>query len=285
MNTLTSINNDYQSYQAIINFYHAHKDKYFEDIPLNIERFFAANMSAALGAVLDLLIANINDIHFQRISYQIEQILLKNNFLGYYGGKYGIDTYHTTIKFQKLKPSDGKFFKQYIVNELIGRNELPHMSEALKEKIAEGIYEIFVNAQIHSGTDYIYTCGQFFPNKNNIEFTIADTGIGFREKVNQRFGSLLAGKDAILWAVKDRHTTKTNISGGIGLALLKEFIHINKGKLQIISDNGFYQYSSVSEFSRSFDKQFPGTIVNLQFCTNDTNNYSLQTEIDNNDIF
>ncbi|MDR4507873.1 MAG: hypothetical protein MRJ65_06500 [Candidatus Brocadiaceae bacterium] len=45
------------------------------------------------------------------------------------------------------------------------------------KKITESIYEIFVNAQIHSETDFIYTCGQFFPNKHMIEFTIKDTGI------------------------------------------------------------------------------------------------------------
>lgn len=160
------------------------------------------------------------------------------------------------------------------------------MSDGVKEKMVEAIYEIFVNAQIHSGTDFIYTCGQFFPNKNKIEFTIVDTGIGFKEKINQRFNSNLSAVQAIKWAVQDKKTTKEGISGGIGLAILKEIIENNKGKMQIVSNEGFYQYDCEGEVSKEFRGQFPGTIVNLQFITNDINNYFLKSEtIDINDIF
>jgi Histidine kinase-, DNA gyrase B-, and HSP90-like ATPase. len=219
------------------------------------------------------------------MSPQIEDILLKNDFLSYYGKDRRLDKNHTTIKYQKLKPTDGKYFANYVIIELIGRNELPDMSYAVKEKIVEAIYEIFVNAQIHSKTNFIYTCGQFFPNNNKIEFTIADTGIGFKEKVNDRFNTKLSALQAIEWAVKDKQTTKVGISGGIGLSLLKEFIEKNKGKMQIISDNGFYQFDHSGVISKEFDGAFPGTIVNLQFCTDDSSNYSLKSEISINDIF
>ena len=147
------------------------------------------------------------------------------------------------------------------------------------------IYEIFVNAQIHSASPFIYTCGQFFPNKNKIEFTIVDTGIGFKEKINQRFNSNLSAIQAIKWAVQDKMTTKIGVSGGIGLAVLKEFIELNKGKMQIVSSDGFYQFDSEGELDNQFSGQFPGTIVNLQFKTDDKHNYSLKNEIDINDIF
>src|SRR5699024_955206 len=109
----------------------------------------------------------------------------------------------------------------------------------------------------------------FFPTKNKIEFTIVDTGVGFKEKVNQRFGSNLSAAKAIEWAVQDKNTTKEHISGGIGLAVLKEFIEKNEGKMQIVSNDGFYEYGSNGVETRSFNSGFPGTIVNLQFCTND----------------
>jgi len=285
MKVLSSINNTYESYQKLISFYNANKDKLFDDIHIELRQWFSANMSAALGAVLDLLAGHINDIYFDYIAPDTEKVLLKNEFLSYYGKQRIFDTNHTTIKYQKLKPSDGKYFKKYVIEELIGRNELPNMSVALKEKMVEAIYEIFVNAQIHSETDFIYTCGQFFPTKNKIEFTIVDTGVGFKEKVNQRFGVNLSAEKAIEWAVKDRNTTKENISGGIGLAVLREFIGMNKGKMQIVSNDGFYEYDRNGIKTNSFTGTFPGTIVNLQFCTNDFNNYSLKDEIDIDDIF
>lgn len=287
MTKLATVNDTFDSYQGLITFFESNKDNIFSNIHLEITSFFSANMSAVLGAILDKFTNNLNDIHFDYLSPQIESILLKNDFLTYYGKQRAIDVNKTTIKFQKLKPTDGKYFKSYVIEELIDGHitDLPKMSQGVKEKMVEAIYEIFVNAQIHSETDFIYTCGQFFPNMNKIEFTIVDTGIGFKEKINQRFNSNLSSIQAIEWAVKDRMTTKQKISGGIGLALLKEFVKMNKGKMQIISNEGFYQYDSMGEKSREFIGEFPGTIVNLQFRTDDKSNYLLKSEIDINDIF
>ncbi|MCH7397874.1 ATP-binding protein [Belliella sp. DSM 107340] len=287
MSKLISINNTFESYQSLITLYENYKAELFSDIHVEIHQFFAANISAALGAVLDKFNSNLNDIHFDYISPQIETILSKNDFLTYYGKQRAVDVNNTTIKFQKLKPTDGKYFKSYVINELIEghTSDLPRMSAGVKEKIVEAIYEIFVNAQIHSESKFIYTCGQFYPNKNTIEFTIVDTGIGFKEKINRRFGSNLSATQAINWAIQDRRTTKVDISGGIGLAVLKEFISMNKGKMQIVSSDGFYQFGCDGELLRKFEGEFPGTIVNLQFRTNDKINYSLKSEIDINDIF
>jgi len=287
MNRLITINNTFESFQSLIQLYETHKDELFGDIHLEIRHFFAANMSAALGAVLDKFTTNLNDIHFDYLSPQIETILLKNDFLTYFGKQRAVDRHNTTIKFQKLKPTDGKYFKNYVIEELIEGHttDLPQMSKGVKEKIVEAIYEIFVNAQIHSETEFIYTCGQFFPTKNKIEFTIVDTGIGFKEKVNRRFGSNLRATQAIKWAVEEKKTTKEGISGGLGLALLREFVNVNKGKMQIVSNEGFYQFDSHGETLNEFQGEFPGTIVNLQFRTDDNNNYSLKSEIDINDIF
>lgn len=287
MNRLITINNTFESFQSLIQLYETHKDELFGDIHLEIRHFFAANMSAALGAVLDKFTANLNDIHFDYLSPQIETILLRNDFLTYFGKQRAVDVNNTTIKFLKLKPTDGKYFKNYVIEELIEGHitDLPQMSKGVKEKMVEAIYEIFVNAQIHSETEFIYTCGQFFPTKNKIEFTIVDTGIGFREKINRRFGSNLRATQAIKWAVKEKKTTKEGISGGLGLAVLREFVILNKGKMQIISNEGFYQFDSDGETLNEFQGEFPGTIVNLQFRTDDNNNYSLKSEIDINDIF
>lgn len=286
MNILKNINNTFESYQKLILFYEENKDKMFSDIDINIEKWFAANMSTALGAILDKFTSLLNNINFNHISPQIELILLKNDFLTYYGEKRAVDVNNTTIKFQKLKPRDGKYFKNYVIDELIEghMSDLPKMSEGVKEKIIEAIYEIFVNAQIHSETKFIYTCGQFYPNLNNIEFTIVDTGIGFRDRINNKFGRNLNSTQAIKWAVQDKMTTKI-VSGGIGLALLKEFISINNGKMQIVSNDGFYQFDETGETLKKFSGEFPGTIVNLQFRTDDNNNYELKNEIDINEIF
>jgi len=95
----------------------------------------------------------------------------------------------------------------------------------------------------------------------------------------------LSSIQAIEWATKDRNTTKIGVTGGIGLALLKEFIEKNGGKMQIISDDGFYQFGRQGEEMHFFNGSFPGTIVNLQFRTNDNSSYMLKSEFDANNIF
>lgn len=287
MSKLYAINNTFESYQSIINLYQENRENLFTVIPIELCGFFSANMSVALGAVLDLLSENFNTIKFDYIRGDVESILSKNDFLTFYGRKRAVDIHGTTIKYQKLKPTDGKFFKTYVIEELLNTHvtDLPKMSAGVKEKIVEAIYEIFVNAQIHSESSYIYTCGQFFPQKNKIEFTIVDIGIGFKEKINRRFNSNLSAIQSIKWAMKDKNTTKTEISGGIGLAILKEFIEKNRGKMQIVSSDGFYQFDNNGEISQQFIGSFPGTVVNLQFRTDDNGNYILKSELDTNDIF
>ncbi len=282
---IANIDSSFNSYQQLIDFYQHYKETSFQTINLTIAKFFAANMSAILGALLDKLQENLNLIKFVEINKSVERILQKNTFLTYFNFSTAIDNYQTAIPYFKLKPTDSKFFNNYIFKELLNSQKFSEMSRKLRNRVAEAIYEIFVNAQIHSESEYIYTCGQFYPNKEQIEFTIVDLGIGFKNKINERFKSNLTAVQAIKWAVKDRSTTKIGISGGIGLALLREFVDLNGGKIQIISNNGFYQYSKQGEETNFFDSDFPGTVVNLQFRMDDDNYYLLETEIDTNDIF
>ena len=55
MYQLSNINNTFESYQKLINFYQTNKDKQFEDIQISITNWFAANMCSAFGAILDIL--------------------------------------------------------------------------------------------------------------------------------------------------------------------------------------------------------------------------------------
>jgi hypothetical protein len=76
MNKLNSINNTFESYQQLIHFFQDNKDKVFDNVHVELRYFFAANMSAALGAVLDLFTKNFNDIYFDYMSPQIENRII-----------------------------------------------------------------------------------------------------------------------------------------------------------------------------------------------------------------
>jgi hypothetical protein len=94
----------------------------------------------------------------------------------------------------------------------------------------------------------------------------------------------------LLWTISRRscygNTTKTgNISGGLGLDIIFDFIKLNNGKIQIISSDGYWEYRKGSVDTAIFDNFFPGTIANIEFNLDDSNIYALKEEISLNDIF
>ncbi len=282
---LSNIHSDFDGYQNLINLYSMYKDNTWGIINVSLDVWLDANLCSALGGIMDLHKENMHDIRFHNIAPNIESILQKNEFLTYFSYPRIRDTYNTTIRYLKLSPRNGRYFFSYIKNELLERSELPDLSKILKENIAELIYEIFVNAQMHSETKHIYTCGQFFPKKKFIIFSVVDTGIGFRKKINDTFNKNLDSIQAVKWAFTDSHSTKKNISGGLGLALLEEFIRINKGEIEVVSDSAYYKISASGNQEKKFDGSFPGSMITMKFNTDDDSIYCLKNELNDNDVF
>ena len=52
-----------------------------------------------------------------------------------------------------------------------------------------------------------------------------------------------------------------------------------------MSDDGFYQLDSQNERTESFKEAFPGSIINMQFRTDDNSSYALSGEVKPDDIF
>lgn len=178
-------------------------------------------MSAPLGAILDLL--SIQNNITIKAENQIQKILQKNSFLSYYGYPVSWDNNRTTIKYIRFKRSESDAFAQYVNTQLLNRPELPQFTPRAKMTIAQVILEIFTNAVLHTETNYIYTCGQFFPNKHCIDFSIVDTGKGIKKTVNSVTRKNLNATDAIRWALVDGNTTKQGVQGWIWANHITEF--------------------------------------------------------------
>lgn len=282
MQKLENIHDDYTGYKKIIDFYYSNKDKYWENIDINLDGWFSGNVCSILGAVLYRLQENVNDIKL--IAGKPKNTLERNGFLSFYGYKSISDDYQTTIPYRRFSIKDERSFNDYVFKELLNKSFFPQMSKILKKKIAESIYEIFVNAVMHSQTEEIFTCGQYFRTKNTINFMITDLGIGIREVINNTFGKNLTAIQAIKWALVDGNTTKKGVSGGLGLAILLEFIKLNDGIIQIISNDGFFEYKSSGEITKTFENEFNGTAINISINANNNVAYSLNN-ISVDDIF
>lgn len=287
--SLPEIHHDQAGFEALIRLHAQTKDCLFDDIDIDMgaTTWFDADMCAAFGAILYRLGDNLNTVKLINIRPGVEGILSKNGFLSHYGREKIPDLWGTTIPYRRFDVKDDHYFADYIETELMHRSEMPVMSPGLLKKFRESIFEIFSNAVLHSRTEQgIFNCGQFFPARHQLDFSVTDLGIGIRQNVKENTGLDLAPEDAIAWATEGRNTTKRGqIPGGLGLKLLGEFIDLNGGRIQIVSDAGYWRREKDKTVAARLSQPFPGTVVSVEINTADTQSYALTSELSEADIF
>jgi len=249
------------------------------EVDMSSTAWFDANMSAPLGVIFTFLANDFNTVQPVAIRPPVETILTKNMFLVGYGYSQRSDSYGTVIPFRRFKPEDDRYFVAYLNKHLEGKG-IPQMSEGLGRKFKDSILEVFVNAAMHSETEHgIFACGQFFPTNHRLDFSVADAGIGFRRKIRKELNLALHSDQAIQWALQEGNTTRRgSVPGGLGLKLLREFVALNGGRIQIVSDRGYWECGANGETVKRMDNSFPGTVVNLEINTADTQSYCLSSE-------
>ncbi len=286
---LTDIRHNPTGFETLIGLYAKYASSKFTKIEVDMGHttWFDADMCAPFGAILYCLGAQGNRISLTQIRPDVERILTKNGFLTHYGRAALRDTYGTTIPYQRFDVKDDRYFAAYVENKFVRRMEMPKMSAALTKRFRESVFEIFSNAVLHSQTTLgIFSCGQFFPKRNTLDFSVADLGIGIRRNVKEHTGLVLSPDEAIDWATQGRNTTKRGpIPGGLGLKLLSDFVSKNGGRIQIVSDAGYWtlEKGKVDHFPLS--AEFPGTVVTVEINTADKQSYSLSSELTESDIF
>jgi len=274
-------------FASLAKIYQQVKPCQFETIQLDFQNttWFDANMLAMLGAIMES--AWKNDFHIVNLVNlrpEQEKIFKKTRF-SYFGGESLPDRYQTTVEYRKSKVSEIGSFEKYLEKKLLVHPGLPNMSALLRKKIKESILEIFNNAKMHGNCEFVFSCGQYYPRKGRLDFTIVDIGNTIHKNVRDYSGRNVSGKRAIEWAVSERTTTrKGNIPGGLGFAVIREFLCKNNGKMQIASADGYWYEKGRISNSEDLNVFFGGTAVNLEFNVNDQSSYCLTSEIEDTDI-
>ena len=286
---LPEIRHDYASFEILARLHAQTEELMFNEIEINMQstNWFDADMCAAFGAILYSLSDKLNKVNIIHIPKKVETILLKNGFLSHYGRAAIPDCWGTTIPYQRFDVEDDHFFANYIEDELIHRSEMPEMSVELLKKFRSSIFEIFSNAVSHSRSELgIFSCGQYFPNRNRLFFTVADLGVGIRQNIKEFNGQDFSSVEAIVWATEGNTTTRQgNLPGGLGLKILCEFIDLNRGCLQIISRSGYWMRREGNIETKRLNNPFPGTVVSVEINTVDRHTYGHPSELNIDDIF
>ena len=251
-------------------------------------KWIDANLLAAFGAILEANLKRVKIRYVKNsIQPQIEKLLAKNNFGEHFQLDKMVDSNDTIINYKVTNGDDIKEFAKYFKENVLLRSAMPSLSDGLKDKILENVLEIFGNAPMHGGCKNVFSCGQIFPQKSLIKFTIANTGHTIKENVVDYFAHELNKNsfptNSISWATAENHSTKKIVngkSGGLGLYYLKRFIRENKGSIKICSSDEFWQYNNNVETTEFLPYDFPGTIVTIEINTDDKNIYYLKQEVD-----
>jgi anti-anti-sigma regulatory factor len=123
----SQIKANFYGYQKLAEIYQQVKDAFVEEIIFDFSNtsFFDAHLAAVLGAILEKLNDNLNDIELVNFRSQQELILRKNDFLSHFGREKAQDTYGTTVQYKIYKPDEEKLFDQYVQAHLLSNPELP----------------------------------------------------------------------------------------------------------------------------------------------------------------
>ena len=161
------------------------------------------------------------------------------------------------------------------------------LSDKAREFLFTNIYEIFQNADEHSKEKCgVYGCGQWFPKRNELTFSIYDTGNGIVDTVkNFHKHSLhinISSENAILWALERGTSTEQlvgNVPRGVGLYNLIQFIDINHGDISIITNDIYLSRNSGKNKIYTLNHAIIGTMINFTIVADTSRKYRLTTEV------
>lgn len=230
--------------------------------------FIEGNLCAVLAAYIDLLSIK-GKVEFKNISYKIKRFFLENGFAKKIFNADNEIHGKNSIDFKEFERTFiDEEIGEYIYSQFLNNNGMPKMEKILQNRTKEGIFELFENARTHGKCNKIYTCGQYFPMRKKILFSVTNVGYTIPRNVMTKMPNF-SHEECIEWAMQLGNSTKQNIPGGAGLSFLEAFIKNLNGKIQIISGNGLFEkeYKNNKPITtlKSIENPFPGTIVNIKF--------------------
>jgi len=282
---IPTINDSIQDFKRLFEIWRQVKN--LDNVVFNFSQcnFLRPNALAFLGGVARVIQEHNGSIEFdwETLSNDwVKTTLCQNGFAQKFGHHAPGWNGHS-IPYREDTHRNPNSIMDYLEDYWIGKGWV-HVSERLKDAIVGNVWEIYNNAFEHGESSIgIFSCGQHFRHHNELTLAVIDFGIGIPNKVKQFFrdfpqADLITSAGYLSWAFDDGNTTKIDEPGGLGLNLLREFIQLNNGKLEIYSNDGYAIIGKDGAHFYNNDISFEGTIAYITLRCNETH-YCFKDEV------
>lgn len=244
-----------------------------DDVRFDFSRckFLRPNAVAFLGGVARLAQLRQHTVEFDwsTISAPILANLCQSGFAQNFGHTSSGWVGHS-IPYREDRLSDAASVSDYLGEQWIGRGWV-HVSEDLRNAIVGNVWEIYANSFEHSGSPVgVFSCGQHFDAIDELVLSVVDFGSGIPNKVRSYLSSDprskgLRSSACMGWAFQRGNTTsQLGVARGLGLDLLKEFVRVNDGSLEVYSNEGYAIVDRAGERYQDLSAGFNGTAVQIR---------------------
>ena len=250
--------------------------------------FLRPNAVAFLGGLAKTIELRFDTVEFDWNSCTNGAVMMnlsQNGFAGLFGHRSNAWE-GESIPYKEHDNLDMNSIMDYLTYSWLDRGWI-NVSHGLRNSIAGTMWEIYNNAFEHSGSNIgVFSCGQHFPNKNELILSVIDFGQGIAAVVRKFMGQYsdedrvnqLTGINCIKWAFESGNSTcKGKVSRGLGLEILKNFIQVNQGKLEVYSNEGYVIIDESGERYENRTVAFEGTAVHVTLRCNE-NLYKFRDE-------
>lgn len=283
-----TINDDPPDFDRLFRLWNQVNDDYLE-VEFNFSscRFLRQNAVAFLGGLARLVEYRGGKVTFDWNTLQddIHTNLRQNGFIGCFTVGRGPWT-GNSIPYNEFQERRKDSITSYLKAKWLGRGWVS-VSQALRDAIVGTLWEIYENAFEHGSSPVgVFCCGQHYPYLHLLKLCVVDFGVGIPSNVRWFMKNDTTSAAATLrWAFRPGNTTKPNGMGrGLGLDLLRDFVKVNQGELEIYSHEGYGQIKEGRERYLDRSTFFEGTVVNITFHC-DESYYHLVSEEQEDKLF
>jgi hypothetical protein len=202
----------------------------------------------------------------QTMKRKLREELEENGFLAHLGIGNGVFA-TGALPFEHHAKLDKSRVMHYLEHKWLGGGIIK-LSEELRTAIMGNTWEVYQNAFDHSDTPIgIVNCGAFDKKHRRLQLSVMDFGVGIPENIRRhRPPQPIDPRGAMRWAFANGTSTKAETVGysrGLGLHLLKEFVKVNSGFMEVFSNEGYARISKGGESYRRRSFNFKGTLVHI----------------------